>query len=295
MPPRRTSRTMPWFRWYVETTRDHKIRREPLSTRWAWVAVLTLCRKSPQPPRLLLSEGVPVSIEDIADEANISVRAAQVAVDLFTAKRMLDRDPEGVWSVTNWARRQPNSDNVAERVAEYRERVSNVTSSAESADGNVTETAPEGEREGEIETEVSQQTAEVSQALTADHQANVRERALAFAVPKPGQAAKAEQDAIADWLRAEFHGDSPPNKGERDKIDQAAALFWESRVGLVELPTLFETARRRWEPDGVEVTPVGVAKNVSLLRKPRPTRNGTLETKLGLTDRAVANLKAAGR
>ena len=99
---------------------------------------------------------------------------------------------------------------------------------------------------------------------------------MAFAVPKPGKtpAAQAEHDAIVDWLKAEFHGDSPPNKAERDKLDQAAGLFRESRVGLDELPTLFETARERWEADGVEVTPIGVARNVSLLRKPRPTTNG---------------------
>lgn len=259
---------MPWFRWYVETTRDHKIRREPLSTRWAWVAVLTLCRKSPQPPKLLLSEGVPVTVEDIADEANITVRAAQAAVDLFTAKRMIER-AEGVWSVLNWARRQPNSDNVAERVERHRERLSNVTSSAETADGNVTETAPDIDAEVEGETEPPNERPNLNGASTADRQARVQ--AMARAVPKPGE------PGAPDWPLWEAFAsalgcDVPTSPSARRKwLDP----IWELHRAGVTADEIGDLVKRFDEDNDVRCSPQGVANQLPGLRAPaRPKARG---------------------
>jgi HNH endonuclease len=98
-----------------------------------------------------------------------------------------------------------------------------------------------------------------------------------FAVPKPGQRPEAleQRHELASWLLETFHGASAPNAAERERIDQAAGLFYESRVPVEELPRLVQTARERWSAEA-EITPLAVARNVSALRARRPstTRNG---------------------
>ena len=73
----------PWLRLYTEVTRDRKLRREKPETRWLWIAVLCLARSSPQPGRLMLSDGSPVDVEDLADEAAITLAAARRGVARF--------------------------------------------------------------------------------------------------------------------------------------------------------------------------------------------------------------------
>lgn len=106
---KRGPREYPWFRCYVEMTRDLKIRLEPVNTRYTWVAVLTLARRSPQPGRLLLSDGVPVTVAHVADEANVPIKAAAAALDTFRTQKMLAEDADGVLVVINWDKRQPES------------------------------------------------------------------------------------------------------------------------------------------------------------------------------------------
>jgi hypothetical protein len=143
-----------WLRLYVDLPRDLKIRREPLATRWAWVVVLTLARRSPKPPALLQSANVPVRLADLVDEANISAPLARNALTTFLERGMLhtevvDGIPD-VWVVTNWAKRQPNSDDVRARVEAHRQRTRNVT---DPIAGNVTETAQEEETDADAETD----------------------------------------------------------------------------------------------------------------------------------------------
>lgn len=99
----------PWFRVYVDITRDLKIRREPFCHRWVWVAVMALARRSPQPGRLLLSEGLPVTVADIADEANATPAQVRSALAVFADRKMMTEEA-GVLVVTNWRKRQPESD-----------------------------------------------------------------------------------------------------------------------------------------------------------------------------------------
>lgn len=103
------------------------------------------------------------------------------------------------------------------------------------------------------------------------------ERARIFAHPKPGQTpeALAHREAIVGWLVGTFHGLSPPNTAERERLQQAAGLFYESHVGTDELPRLFEAARDRWSGDA-EINPLSVARRVGDLRQPKQTqrRNG---------------------
>lgn len=76
---------MSWFRWYNETISDRKLRRLPTAQRWLWVAVLTLARQSPEPGRLLLSESVPVTEDDLVDAAAIDMEDVRAGLVAFTA------------------------------------------------------------------------------------------------------------------------------------------------------------------------------------------------------------------
>jgi hypothetical protein len=121
---------MQWFRLYNETIYDRKLRRLPPAQRWLWVAVLTVSRQSPEPGRLLLAEGVAVTVEDLEDAAAIPASDVESGLQAFMQAGMLHLEDD-VWVVTNWGVRQRESDDVKQRVRAYRERNRNVS-------GNVT-------------------------------------------------------------------------------------------------------------------------------------------------------------
>lgn len=134
----------PWFRMYVETVNDLKLRRQPPDVRWVWVAVLASARQSPLPGTLLVSERIPMTLADLAEVAAVDTETAAKAVDAFIEADMLHRDDESRMAVVNWASRQFESDNRA------------VTpdvpppNGGSSVDGTTTEpTTPESESESE--------------------------------------------------------------------------------------------------------------------------------------------------
>jgi hypothetical protein len=100
----------PWFRLYVETVYDLKLRRQPPDVRWVWVAVLASARQSPRPGHLLVSERIPMTVEDLAEVAAVSTETAAKAIDIFIEADMLHRDDESRMAVVNWASRQFESD-----------------------------------------------------------------------------------------------------------------------------------------------------------------------------------------
>ena len=103
----------PWFRMYVETVNDLKLRRQPPDVRWVWVAVLASARQSPLPGTLLVSERIPMTLDDLAEVAAVSTETVTKAVDAFIDADMLHRDDESRLAVVNWASRQFESDNRA--------------------------------------------------------------------------------------------------------------------------------------------------------------------------------------
>lgn len=118
----------PWLRLYTEVTRDRKLRREKPETRWLWIAVLCLARSSPQPGRLMLSDGSPVDVEDLADEAAITLAAARRGVARFRSTGMLTLDErDGVLCVTQWGERQFASDRATDRSRRHRESNGDAT------------------------------------------------------------------------------------------------------------------------------------------------------------------------
>lgn len=113
----------PWFRFYVETMSDRKLRRLPLDQRWIWCAVLSAARQSPIPGHLMVSEREPLEDDELADIAGAPVKVVRAALPRFEASGMIHRHPEsGCWVVTNFAVRQFESDNVTERTRKHRSR-----------------------------------------------------------------------------------------------------------------------------------------------------------------------------
>ena len=110
-----------WFRCYTEIKRDRKLRRLPSCFRWIWVVLMAIAKESPIEGQLLLSEDLPLTIEDIADEAAVDTEEVEQAIERFKEQNMLHEE-EGVFVLTNWDSRQFVSDNSTERVRKHRQR-----------------------------------------------------------------------------------------------------------------------------------------------------------------------------
>lgn len=113
----------PWFRFYCETMTDAKLRRTPPDQRWVWPALMSLARSSPITGALLVSEGMPVTVEDVADHAAVTVKVAAKAIESFTAMGMVAVDEHlGCWVLPKWSERQFESDDTAARTAKHRNK-----------------------------------------------------------------------------------------------------------------------------------------------------------------------------
>ena len=108
------------FRFYSEAIRDTKLRRvarksgvsfaETLGT---WAVILSGGPSdSPERGKLLLSDGNPVTLDDIEDVTgcNVSETFQQLLCNGMLAQS------ENTYAVTNWDKRQYASDNSTERV-----------------------------------------------------------------------------------------------------------------------------------------------------------------------------------
>ena len=157
---------MQWFRFYGDTSHDPKIQRlsrimsasipETVGT---WAIVLQIASNSPDRGKLLLSEKIPYTIEDIAAELSMDVITTQKWVNAFIELQMITLK-KTLFIVTNWDVRQPNSDNIAERVRKHRLRSNVVTlpKRNKGVTGNVTVTPPESDTDTESEGDISQGT-----------------------------------------------------------------------------------------------------------------------------------------
>jgi len=113
--------TMKWFRLYTEITRDRKLRRHDCNVRWTWIAIMCMARSSPKPGYLLISEGVPATIDDIADEAAVDRDTVENAFQIFIDLNMLNCEGNE-YKIVHWDTRQFSTDDAAERKREYRDK-----------------------------------------------------------------------------------------------------------------------------------------------------------------------------
>lgn len=133
-----------WLRLYTEVAGDRKLRRLPAEQRWLWVVVLCVAKESPRPGWLFLSEGVPVTEEDLADQAAVPIEAVRDGLKSFAGQNMVEIQ-DGVYHVTNWDDRQFESDLSVERTRRYRQKKRQCDAPGPSPDrhSDVAETSPD--------------------------------------------------------------------------------------------------------------------------------------------------------
>lgn len=123
----------PWLRLYNETLSDRKIARvcrdagQPKAlVIGVWATLLMLASESPRRGELLISEDLPLSPDEIREETGLEEEAFTAIVTGLSSYSLIDTSGP-CWAICNWDKRQPPSDNSAERVRQHRERQRAVT------------------------------------------------------------------------------------------------------------------------------------------------------------------------
>lgn len=111
----------PWFRVYVETISDQKVRKLHAAERWLWIAILSASRESIEPGRLLIHTDLPMDERDLARYADMDPRAVRKALPKMLQLGMIAMDGS-IITIPNWAARQYESDDVNARSQRFRER-----------------------------------------------------------------------------------------------------------------------------------------------------------------------------
>lgn len=125
---------MKWFRFYHEFMDDPKIAMMSDSDQLLWVKALCLANESSTRGLILLSD------EEICWKLRITSETWQHAMDKFRAKGMIEHCTKG-YKITNWSKRQFESDSSANRVAKHRKKKAKKRLETETKQAcNVTET-----------------------------------------------------------------------------------------------------------------------------------------------------------
>lgn len=114
-----------WLRLYTDIKSDRKLRRLPPAQRWLWVVIMTIAKESPREGWLLLTEGVPVTVEDLTDDAAVSVDEVKSGLKAFIDQRMIEKI-DGVYHLVNWNKRQFISDSSTERSRKHRQKIATL-------------------------------------------------------------------------------------------------------------------------------------------------------------------------
>lgn len=140
----------------------NKIRRLPDGDKILlfWVMLLATAGKCNAGGMIFITEKVPFTEEDLADEFDFDITTIRLALETFVRLDMISIYDDGFISISGWEEHQ-NVDKLAEireqnrkRVAEHRARkkleAGNVTSSVTVTECNAIEEEGEGDKEKEI-------------------------------------------------------------------------------------------------------------------------------------------------
>ena len=271
-----------WLRLYTEITRDRKIRRLPVECRWIWIAVLCMAKESPQPGRLMLSEGLPVEPEDIADEAGVEIEDVHKALGLFEKQQMIHYDGD-VLVVTNWEQRQFSSDSSTERVKRFRankrnvsetlqQRYRNNTETLQKRFSNVDETPPDTDTDTEyISTSKEKEIKKDTTLLLSNSET---EKAGNVVVSSPSLLSKQEQ---ANLLLQEFHAVKGVTKKDDDTpffvglVDECGYDVVKQAVDILKY-AIEEKGDKISNPRAYLRSTAVSRKNAARRKLPRPTQ-----------------------
>lgn len=110
---------MPWFRCWVKVTSSLTIRRLPVAQRWLFIAALAVARRSPEPGRLLIEEGIPATTDDLADAAALPAAEVEAGLQALVKAKTLRLEGD-TYIVVNWRKYQQKSDNATQRKRDWR-------------------------------------------------------------------------------------------------------------------------------------------------------------------------------
>ncbi len=114
----------PWIKLWVEMLDDPKMVSLNESQRWIWCALLLAASRSPEPGRMLLPSGRPMTILQITQAtrtAGMSVSEFEETLGILEEQHMVAWR-SGALEILHWKKRQESSDGTAsERMRRYRE------------------------------------------------------------------------------------------------------------------------------------------------------------------------------
>lgn len=103
--------TQPFDKFFVQVGigTNRKLRRLPVAQRWTFVAgVLALAAQSPMRGALLIADGHPVTAEDVAAEASVTLQQARAALRALRELGMIEQDDDGIEWVHDWDKLNPD-------------------------------------------------------------------------------------------------------------------------------------------------------------------------------------------
>lgn len=122
------SKSFPWFKVYGEILSDRKITRICATTKQpkavvigVWTTLLAIASQSPERGRLFISDGMPLTFEEIAFETGLQDEDCRGLIDAFAANNMLCLEDD-CFAIVHWDDRQFSRDDSKDRVRKYREK-----------------------------------------------------------------------------------------------------------------------------------------------------------------------------
>mgnify|MGYP001346106462 CR=1 FL=1 len=119
---------MGWYRFHDDAVGDQKIAyvaeitgKSELEVMGAWAILLCLANKSPIRGKLLITSTIPMTFRNVSETFHETIDETKVLLQAFETAEMIHQDDDGCWCITNWSKRQFESDLSTERVRKHRE------------------------------------------------------------------------------------------------------------------------------------------------------------------------------
>jgi predicted phage replisome organizer len=134
-----------WIKIYIDMfdkRKIKKVRRLPAGNDLLliWIMLLAMAGKCNAGGMIYITESVPYTEDDLADELDFDVNTIRLALKAFEELDMIDTTPEGFINVIGWEEHQ-NIDKLAEIREQTRKRVAKCRENKRLAECNVTSNA----------------------------------------------------------------------------------------------------------------------------------------------------------
>jgi hypothetical protein len=202
----------PWFRFYSETVHDAKLDRVALIAEvdkvvalGAWAGLLALSNESSVRGHLLLCDGIPFTVGELASKIGMDEPLLEKILEGFAGVKMVHWEDDTL-VITNMGKRQFTSDHSAERVRKHREtKKGNDDVTEEKRYTPVTETPPDTDTEPDTKTD-SELDSDTTSAIP---QKIMEVQLLPVAKIKRKKMFRAEWEQLLEYERAQ----DKPRKG----------------------------------------------------------------------------------